>query len=265
MILNDADKVYYGDIDVSRLYVGSNLVWNNLTNLFLTSNNYTGTQGLTVGTTVTKDMDSALKTTAAAYVPGPEQLRTTRSYFQSWGDDIFNAWGFFYIYNPATGRYLSPVLQQINQADGVLATETFNLDGRTFTIKHGYPAQGIYRFNITVNDTNPFVFGMDGNLGSNGSTSNMNLTQNYTKLGEPFTLHYNYNIQASVPSEKFYTYFVPYERDKNASNRPYLRYLYSTDNLAMHTVEIRRGINVYIAKQNDVKDWVINDIELETI
>jgi len=265
MLISEAESVFFGETEARKLYVGSDVVWSKIEQLYLLSNNYTGTQGLTVGTAVTKDMDDALKTTAAAYVPGPEQLRTTRSYFQSWGNDIFNAWGFFYIYNPATGNYLSPVLQQINQADGIIATQNFTLDGRVFTIKHGYPAQGIYKFNITVNDSADFVFGMDGNLGSNGSTSNMNLTQAYTKLDENFTLHYNYNVQASVPTEKFYTYFVPYERSKNAATRPYLRFLYSTDNLAMYTNPVKYGLNVYLAKQNDVKNWVINDLQLTTI
>jgi hypothetical protein len=265
MLLGEAETVYFGDTEAYKLYVGEDLVWSKIEQLYLTSNNYTGSQGLTVGTLVTKNMDSALKTTAAAYVPGPEQLRTTRSYWQDWGNDIFNSWGFFYIYNPATGNYLSPVLQQINQADGIIATETFTLDGRTFVIKHGYSAQGIYKFNITVNDSETFMFGMDGNLGSNGATSNTNLTQSYSKLDQNFTLHYNYNIQASLPTEKFYSYFVPYERDKNLSTAPYVRFLYSTDNLAIHTNSIKYGINVYIAKQNDVKNWVINDLQLATI
>jgi hypothetical protein len=265
MLIGDAETVYFGDTEAYKLYVGENLVWSKLEQFYLISNNYTGTQGLTVGTSVTKDMDNAVKTTAASYVPGPEQLRTRRSYIQSWGDDIFNAWGFFYIYNPATGNYLSPVLQQINQADGTIATETFTLDGRTFTIKHGYPAQGIYKFNITVNDEQTFIFGMDGNLGSNGSTSNMNMTQAYSKLDQNFTLHYNYNVQTSVPSEKFYTYFVPYERDQNLDTRPYLRFLYSADNLAMYTNPVKYGLNVYLAKQNDVNSWVINDLQLSTI
>jgi hypothetical protein len=265
MLLSQAESVFYGQTEVNKLYVGSSLVWSKIEKLFLLSNEYLGNQGLIVGNPVNKNMASATRTTAAAYVPGPEQLRTLRSYWQSWGDDIFNGWGFFYIYNPATGKYLSPVLQQINQADGIISTETFTLDGRVFTIKHGYPAQGIYRINVTVNDNLDFIFGMDGNMGSNGSTSNMNLSQQYQKAGQNLTLHYNYNVQASVPSEKFYTYFVPYEQEKNMSTRPYLRFIYNTDNLAMYSTPVKNGINVYFAKQNDVKNWVINDLQLTTV
>lgn len=265
MILNEADAAFYGDIEARKIYLGSTPIWSKILPFYLLSNNYTGTQGLTVGTSVTKDMDNAIKTTAAAYVPGPEQIRTRRSYWQSWGNDIFNGWGFFYVYNPLTGNYLSPVFSQINQADGVIATQNFSLDGRVFTFKHGYTAQGIYKINVTVDDNSPFVFGMDGNLGSNGSTSNMNLTQEYTKGEESLTLHYNYNIQASVPTENFYTYFAPYEIDKNKATRPYLRFIYSTDNLAMYTTELRQGLNVYFAKQNDVKNWVINDLQISSI
>lgn len=265
MKIDDATAVYFGDLEASRVYLGSNAVWAKTSNLFLKSNGYTGTQGFSVGTPVIKNMDSATKTTAGAYLPGIEQLRSQRSYWQNWGDDIFNGWGFFYIYNPATDKYLSPVFQQINQADGVIATETFTLDGRTFTIKHGYAAQGIYKFDVSVNDSNDFVFGMDGNLGSNGATSNSNLSHNYTKLNEGFTLHYNYNVQTTVPTEDFFTYFVPYEQSKNKSTRPYLRYIYSSDNLALHTVALKHGTTVYVSKQNDVRDWVVNDIQLTTL
>lgn len=261
MLISDARKLYLGSTPITKAYLGSTLVWELPTQL-LKSRGLTGSQGLTVGTTITKDMGTLSKTTSGSYTPNGQALNSTRAYWNDWGNDIFDGWGFFYIYDPKSNSYISPILSPLNTADGTITTQQFSANGRTFTLKFGYVATGIYKMDVSVNDNNPFVFGMDGNMGSNVSTQNYDYSYAYTKGSENLNLYYNYNVQLTIPNEAFYAYFAPYELDKNKATRPYQKFLYNTDNLAMYTVQLRKGITIYFAKQNDVRQWVVNDLQL---
>lgn len=264
MIIDDADAIYYGTAAISKVYLGTTQVYPVSFN-YVISKNVTTTNSLQVGAAVTKDMDLSSKTSNAAYIPGDSSLTSIRSYWQDWGGDIFDGWGFFYIYDVGNSQFLSPQLSPINQADGVISTQTFTINGRTFTIKHGYPVQGIFKMDISVNDNLPFIFGTDGNMGSNGSTANSNYTHAYTLRSQAMTLHYNYNVQLTTTTEALYSYFVPYEVSKNQATIPYVSYRYSGDNLAIHSVEVQKGITAYFAKQYDVKNWVVNDLKLDNL
>lgn len=260
MLISDATAIYYGDTDIYKVYLGDTIVWG-LSYIRSKENDTSG--GYTVGTLVNKETATTNKTTFAAYLPGNTDFTANRKYWRDWGDDIFDAWGFFYLYDPEYNNYLAVNLPNMEEADGTISQDDFVFNGRTFTINYGYPVQGIFKIDIVVDDrSKPFQFGMDGNLGSDGTTINSVLAQNYTLNDQDFKLHYNYNYQGANPSEKFYTYFVPYEPSKNKDTRSYTRYLYSTDNLAMYSVPVNKGLTVYIAKQADVKDWVINDLQL---
>lgn len=261
MLISDARAVYYGNTDIYRVYLGDTIVWGLS---YITSNNNLGDQGLTVGTVVNKQTAQTQKKTLAQYLPGTTDFDAVRKYWTDWGDDIFDSWGFFYLYDPQQNNYLALNMTDMEQPDGVISEDQFLFNGRTFTVNYGYPAQGIFKIDITVDDRNSdFVFGMDGNLGSDGSTINNILAADYTLNGQDFKLHYNYNYQGTNPTEKFYTYVVPYEPQKNKTTRSYTRYLYSTDNLSIHSVPVKRGVTVYISKQADVKNWVINDLNLD--
>ena len=264
MILDDADALYLGTVALSKMYLGTAQVFP-VTFSYVVSNNNTTTGGLTVGASVTKDMDNSTYLSSNQYIPGNLDLNSRRNYWSDWGGDIFDAWGFFYIYDVGNSQFLSPLLSTINQADGVISTQTFTINGRIFTIKHGYPVQGIYKFDISVNDNLPFIFGVDGNMGSNGSTSNSNYAYDYTIRSQSLKLYYNYNVQTTIPSEALYSYFIPYEISKNQAVQPYTSYRYSTDSLAIHSVEVLKGITVYFAKTNDVKQWVVNDLKLSNL
>lgn len=257
MLIQNADRLYLGTTEIDRVYLGDKQKFPP----FVMSKNNLTDGGLLVGDFINKDMQSAAFLSNDNILPGTGSLNSTRSYWQDWGNDIFDAWGFFYIYNTPTNQFLSPVLQTVNQADGVIATETFTFAGRTFTIKHGYPVQGIYKFEVTVDDDQDFIFGADGNMGSNGTTQNTNLTQAYTLGSRNLNLYYNRNIQGTVPEEALYSYFVPYELSKNNSIT-YSKFVYSTDSLAMYSVNVKHGLTVYFAKRYDVKNWVINDLKL---
>jgi hypothetical protein len=260
MLISDATAIFYGNTAIYKAYLGEDVVWGIE---YLKSQNITAAGEFTVGTSVDKTFSTANKKTLAAYLPGNTDFEAPRSYWTDWGDDIFDAWGFFYIYDVVSNNYRAVVLTGMDSADGVQNTQTFSLNGITYTVKFGYPVQGIFKFDITSSDRNrEFVIGFDGNLGSNGTTLNSNLLQSYTIDDESFSLHYNYNRQGSLPSENFYTYFVPYERLKNKSTRSFQRYLYGVDNLALHSVALKRGVTIYISKQNDSINWIINDLEI---
>ena len=135
---------------------------------YLISNNYTSSLGFTVGATIAKDMNatSSLVSVPPAILgdyiyPGPTIPPT--SSLQRWSDwqgDIFDGWGFFYLYDISSSQYYIPLLNPVNQSDGIISTQTYTAFGnRTFTIKHGYPVQGVFKFDISVNDDKEFVFG----------------------------------------------------------------------------------------------------------
>ena len=264
MIIDDADAIYYGTAAISKVYLGTTQVYPATFNYVISKNNLT-TGGFTVGASITKDMDLANRTSNLAYIPGNSNLTSIRNYWSDWGGDIFDTWGFFYIYDVGNNQFLSPQLSPINQADGVISTQNFTINGRTFTIKHGYPVQGIFKMDVSVNDNLPFIFGTDGNMGSNGSTANSNYTHAYTLRSQAMNLYYNYNVQLTTTTEALYSYFVPYEISKNQASMPYISYVYGGDSLAIHSVEVLKGITVYFAKQNDVKNWVVNDLKLDNL
>lgn len=262
MLIDNARRIFLGTTEIFKVYLGALLVWVKPEPL-IKSSGLTSSNGFTVGAANMKDMTMTATnyTTLAQYVPGPNNLSARRTYWADWGGDIFDGWGFFYIYNPATGNFLSPLLSDINRENGYIATETFNLDGRTFTIRHGYPVTGIYKFDVSVNDEMPFIFGTDGEMGSNGATVNEDRTHSATIDGQSVTIYYNYNVQITNPLEAFYSYWVPYVVSEGTS-KTYTDYTYSTDKLAIHSNEVTKGITVYMAKQNDVRQWVAEDLSI---
>lgn len=263
MIISDATSIYYGEDQIYKVYLGESLVWGLN---YITSQNNLTSGGYAVGSAVDKTTGTGNYTTSSSYLPGTTDFTANRKYWPDWGDDIFDGWGFFYIYDYSSSSYLAINMSDMEEADGVISQDQFILNGRTFTVNYGYPVQGIFKIDISVDDRDAnFAFGMDGNLGSNGSTVNSNLAKDYTLDGESFKLHYNYNYQGTRLSEKFYTYFVPYEKDNNKTSRPFNRYLYNVDYLSIHSTPIKKGLTVYIAKHQEVSDWIINDLQLEII
>lgn len=261
-------------ISKSSSYLNGSLVFNFSSSIsYITSKNLTGSQGLTVGAAITKDMTTG--NVPAAIIgdytyPGTLSPPTTSvQYWADWAGDIFDNWGFFYLYNPSTNAYYNPVLTPINQADGTITAQTASAFGRTFTITHGYVAQGIFKYTISVNDNDDFVFGAFGDMGSDTATTNTNISSSYTLDGQPFNLYYNRNSDPGV-TERFYTYIIPYEADKNKNTIPYTKRNAgpgvnsgALEVYSFYTVNVKRGVNVYFSKTNDVKDWVINDLKLE--
>lgn len=185
-----------------------------------------------------------------------EENRLNACYWSDLGDDVFDGWGYFYLYDVNTGKYYFPLLDPLNQDDGIIATQTFNAFGRTFIIKHGWAVEGVFKFDITVNDNQPFRFGAYGNMGSDGEEDISNLTHTMSN----FTLHYLRQAESGNETEILYSYFIPKKVTQNASQT----YIFNNDgdDCSLISNDITNGLLVYFSKTNDVKEWVMNDLDI---
>jgi len=236
--------------------------------------------GFPVGAPVTKDMESGpfdeelVPTEEPSLFPNTaplidanivagdktEELRLVGSFWSDWGGDIFDDWGYFYIYDTITRKYYFPIIDPINEADGVLTTQVFNAFGRTFTMIQGYPVEGIFKIDITVSDSLPFRFGAYGNMGSDSDEVVEFKQYSYTLSGYDLTLYYNMHAEEGDESEILYTYVIPRMAVENSA-QPYNMYDDGTD-MSLVTKAITTGLILYFAKTNDVIEWVVNDLEL---
>ena len=247
----------------------------------LFSKNNTSADGLLIGETTNKDMfneyyytpfypenypqifpnmTTFTQNNIVAGDKAPDNILIA-SCWRDWGYDIFDNWGYFYIYDVETGKYYFPLIESQNQNDGVITTQTFNAFGRTFTITHGFPVQGIFKFDISVNDNKKFRFGAYGNMGFDyfGTTSNMEYR--YTISTTNVTLYYNKRQDnSSLPYEILYSYVIPKNVNQNSSIT--FDYNNSKDYDSLVSKEVTNGLLVYFSKTNDVKEWVVNDLGL---
>lgn len=232
------------------------------------SKGLTGSQGLTVGHTVRKDMrvgggEESLDEEAAPNNIPIDGNEITCTHWDDWGNDVFDDWGHFYIFDVETNEYFFPLFDDLNLPDGEFATQSFDVLDRTYTITHGWCAQGIYKFDVACSSPDSlFIFGAYGDMGSDDDTINTNLTQEYELDGSLYTLYYNRNIEEGDEIERFFSYFIPYEKELNSS-KTYSDFLTNDDQLSLYSVPVRYGITVYFSKKSDVKDWVINDLNIE--
>jgi hypothetical protein len=187
-----------------------------------------------------------------------EENRLIASYWNDLGNDIFDGWGYFYLYDIPTGRYYFPLISPQNQDDGVITTQTFLAFGRTFTLRHGWAAQGIFMMDWSVADSLPFRFGAYGNMGSDGNEEAEYRTQAYTMGGSPQTLYYHRHSQSGSTSEILYSYFIPKEPTE-ATSTPY-SVVYDGTDMSMRTNALTVGVTIYFSKTNNVKNWVISEI-----
>lgn len=189
--------------------------------------------------------------------------RLIASSWRDWDDDVFDDWGFFYLYDVESGKYYFPLISPQNDEDGLLFTQTFNAFGRTFTINQGYPVQGIFKFDISVNDNKPFKFGGYGNMGSDGNEVNTNLTYPYSIGSTNLTLYYVKQEEDGDSNEIIYSYFIPKKVSENNSQTYNLYQQSGNDDNSLMSKTVTNGLIVYFSKTNDVKEWVVNDLGLQ--
>jgi hypothetical protein len=235
--------------------------------------------GFTVGYTVTKDMRNRVYTNEfnpndfPQFFPDmapftdenilvgdkSEETRLLASQWRDLGNDILDDWGFFYLYDVASGKYYFPLISPQNMEDGAFFTQTFNAFGRTFTIVHGWAVQGIFKFDITVADNLPFKFGAYGNVDEEYD-SITDLTHNYSINGENFTLYYHDYKGDGGNYEQLYSYWIPKKISENSTKTYNAYYEDVGGDMSMLSKDVTTGLIVYFAKTYDVKEWVINDI-----
>lgn len=97
-------------------------------------------------------------------------------------------------------------------------------------------------------------------MGSDGSEFTENLTYSYSLDETDLTLYYHHHSEDGDNQEILYSYYIP----RNISDNVAQTYtaLYDDDNMSMFSNEITNGIIVYFSKTNDVKEWIVNDLQL---
>tara|TARA_X000001382_G_C3142589_1_gene170105 strand:- start:252 stop:1076 length:825 start_codon:yes stop_codon:yes gene_type:complete len=231
------------------------------TEYLVSNNSYSG-----AALSATKDMtNSSSRSINAGYNPYTGNALTpngTRYYWSDWSNDVFDGWGDFNIFNPATNtaEYISFATQ--NGPDGTIYSETQTKHSKTFEIKHGWVAQGVFKLDVACTDPS-FTFWIShwGNMGSDGSTVNTNNT--YTSASWGY-LYWNYNQQSGSSSEVFSTYAIPKVVSINNSGSWNSSIFFSgisgNDNLALWYGPLTHGATFYYAKSSNVSSNVANDI-----
>jgi len=181
------------------------------------------------------------------------------SYFSDWGTDIFDSFGYFYLYNDqsdVSGR-INLILTNTNSYnDGESVTDNFTFNTDEYNITHGYLTQGVYLLDISCNNLSTnFGFGMFGNLGSDSRTFNRDISSN-TYLVEGHSIQFNYfNNYETTPTddEQFYIYMIPYNANLNKNNaKNYTNHTQPNDNLSIYSNLVSNGLSVIISKEHDV-------------
>ncbi len=181
--------------------------------------------------------------------------------WSDWGDDIFDGFGNFYVFNPATNEYNFFILDinQMNGNDRDIYSEQFSAFGETFEVTYGYLTRGVFRMQIRCiyNYSFPFIFGCYGDMGSDESTIN---TNQQSTIDSNYTLYYNRNVESGDSTERFFTYIIPMNMSEYVNEKPYYDYIYSDDRLSIYTKPMTWGVNVYFSKTNDVRQVVKADL-----
>jgi hypothetical protein len=269
-----------GGVYKIKKVIDSNTLENDSRLLYSLNNTTDG--GFTIGENIDKDMDNTEYTSEfdpqyyPQYFPGmsafidenivagdkTEEYRRIASYWDDWADDVFDDWGFFYLYDVESGKYYFPLFNPQNEDDGVLTTQTFNAFGSTFTITHGYPVQGIFKFDILVDNNKPFKFGAYGDMGSDGDEVITHLTHSYVKNSTNLTLYYVKQEEEGDNYEIIYSYFIPRKVSQNGTRTYDFYQEYDDDENSLMSKTVTNGLIVYFSKTNDVKEWVANDLEM---
>jgi len=200
---------------------------------------------------------------------GTGNISGNRFIWPDWGNDVFDGWGTWYIYDENNKTAAHIKFSNTNGADGQIYEETVSnstFHGKSFRIRHGWVDQGIFRLDITCNDVN-FVFSVGhwGNMGSDGSNQQFLLQSpgNVLTGSTNRNLFYLTNQQTSSSNEIFSLYCIPKVVDQNVGGWNSSRFyagIESTDNLYMYVKSITHGVTFYYAKSLDQTSAVSGDI-----
>jgi hypothetical protein len=211
------------------------------------------------------------------------------SHFANSPSYVCNTCGFFRIYHPPetgsvgsisspSGNYVGLNLSQINKATGLMSTETFSLEGVTYTVTHGWAVTGIYRIDIDSSDPDKEFKVYTYNQMYN-STFNMYHFSKETDWGKIRYFRYD---RSGDPSRDIHVYFIPksaevskrvngeyrkstdnfnYENQSgNSSNPHYESYYINNSRMHATTTPYKEGAIIYYAVRDNVIDWVEADL-----
>ena len=215
---------------------------------------------------------------------------TAGSYWQYFGsNNPCSGCGYFRIYHPNTssvgsvespsGQYVGLNFSQRNKADGEMSTETFTLQGVTYTVTHGWAVQGIYRIDIDSSDPNKEFKVYTYNYMNNSYQQQLHKSestdwgviryyhnQNYY-YGSSYDMHMYFIPKSVEVSEKENGEYTKssnnftYNSSTNDSSNPH----YETDNQSDRyhyttTTLYKEGAIIYFSVKNNVIDWVEADL-----
>lgn len=222
----------------------------------LRSKNLTGNQGRTVGTSASSDMSTS--SSSASYnrytFPGG------RYYFNDWGGDAFDGYGNWTLETSDGQKMAIPLGTGLPV--NTLYTNSFTFAGASWQVTYGFAARGIFRLDVRQVSGTPVQFRLvlGGNWGSDGGEYYSYYKRTFVGQlsGKVRTIWYKmHDDNSSDP--KVWQYFIPYDAD--ASNNQTYTHYYSGDNEYVTTIWCYKGINFYMSKDNDVIDWIINDLQ----
>ncbi len=99
-------------------------------------------------------------------------------------------------------------------------------------------------------------------MGSDGNENIKNLTYDYSINSKNLTLYYVKQQQEDEEEEILYTYFIPKIISQNNSKTYNLYQDSGEDNNSLMSKTITNGLIVYFSAKNDVKEWVVNDLDI---
>ena len=236
---------------------------------YLQSKGLTGSQGYTLYTnSVYKDMNSSTgRAIPSGFNPKGGSLTPTgtRYYWDDWGGDWFDHWGDFYIYSPVHGTASYIGFSNRNGSDGVIYEESQTHHSKSFTIKHGWTTQGIFKLDVECSDPLfNFSVGTWGNLGSDGSTQ-VTHSQRNESWGSMKVVR-----TSQGGSNEFFTTNIILKNTTDNTNKTSSIWhgISGSDNLAIYTPTITAGVLMYFVKGNtsnfwnaSMYHWVSNDIQ----
>ncbi len=175
-----------------------------------------------------------------------------------------NGWRDFLIYDD---RYniIPSMFSLKNKEDDLLTTETFSKHDRTYTVIRGLVAQGIFKIDISVEDSLPFRFMTYGNLGCDRKTKSDTiyeyLSSIYSISDSNRTLYYNriWDVN-NTPKKQLYIYVIPKTPSENNSCPFNIGYR-DDDDIYIATKQFTKGVTIYFSETNNIDKWIIHELQ----
>jgi len=232
------------------------------------------------GTGISKDMSGGIGSHNFQYHPNSTGSKSGY-YLSDWGNDIWDAWGYFGLsyfdfgYRTQVDHEYIRFNSGRNAADGVFTTDSWTSANGNFTwyVKHGFPVANVWMFKVWNNNGQDFQIATGGNMGSDGNTFTRDSYTDVTlNTGQTLRLRFRENADNGSfnSNEQVRWYFLPTGQfatntygsgtSTNTFHNAYVsgdnHYIYSNS----HTEQV-----LYMTKGSDISGssaWVGDDLTL---